>query len=78
LPPDIQKIIQQVSDEWPEKEAANWFALEKSGKDFGVSKGVKSSPSSKEENDKVVKAIQPLFDDYVQKMKKAGLPGKKR
>jgi TRAP-type C4-dicarboxylate transport system substrate-binding protein len=75
LPPDIQKIVQQVSDEWIEKDAANWFNKEKSGRDFGVAKGVKVITFSKEENDKVVKAIEPLFGDYVQSMKKLGLPG---
>ena len=75
LPPDVQKIVQQVSDEWIEKDAANWFNLEKSGRDYGVNKGVKVLTFSKEENDKVAKAIRPLLDDYVQSMKKLGLPG---
>jgi len=75
LPPDIRTIIQQVSDGWGEKDASNWFTIEKSGKDFGVKHGVKVIAFSKEDNEKAMKAVKPLLDEYVQNMKKAGLPG---
>jgi TRAP-type C4-dicarboxylate transport system substrate-binding protein len=37
LPPDMQKIIQQVSDGWGEKDANNWFTIEKPGKELKMS-----------------------------------------
>lgn len=75
LPPDIQKSVEQVSDGQSEKDANNWFTIEKSGKDYGLKMGIKVSAFSKEDNEKANKAVRPLLDEYVQNMKKAGLPG---
>ena len=75
LPPDIQKIIDAMSVEYIEKYAAMWDDIEKSGKAYLVKRGNKIITLSKEEEAKWVEKAQPIFDDYVKKMKEKGLPG---
>jgi TRAP-type C4-dicarboxylate transport system substrate-binding protein len=75
LPPDIQKIIDTMSAEYIEKYAAMWDDIEKSGKAYLVKRGNKINTLTKEEEAKWVEKAQPIFDDYVKKMKEKGLPG---
>jgi TRAP-type C4-dicarboxylate transport system substrate-binding protein len=75
LPPDIQKIIDTMSKEYIEKYAAMWDDIEISGKAYLVKRGNKITTLSKEEEAKWVEKAQPIFDDYVKKMKEKGLPG---
>ena len=75
LPPDIQKIIDTMSKEYIEKYAAMWDDIEISGKAYLVKRGNKINTLSKEEEAKWVEKAQPIFDDYVKKMKEKGLPG---
>jgi len=75
FPPDIQKIIRQINEEWIGKEANDWETIEKSGRDFAQKLGNKIIPLPKEENEKVAKAVKPLLDEYVNSMKTKGLPG---
>jgi len=75
MPPDIQKIIDAMSPEYIEKYAAMWDDIEKSGKAYLVKRGNKIISLSKEEEARWVAKAQPIFDDYVKKMKEKGLPG---
>ena len=75
LPPDIQKIIDTMSTEYIEKYAAMWDDIEISGKAYLVKRGNKINTLSKEEEAKWVEKAQPIFDDYVKKMKEKSLPG---
>lgn len=75
LPPDIQKIIDGMSPEYIEKYAAMWDDIEKSGKAYLVKRGNKIISLPKEEEAKWVEKAQPIFDDYVKRMKEKGLPG---
>jgi TRAP-type C4-dicarboxylate transport system substrate-binding protein len=75
LPPDAQKIIGKINEEWIEKEGKNWDRIDKSGREFGLKLGNKIITLSQEENERVAKAVRPLFDEYVKKMKGNGLPG---
>ena len=75
LPPDIQKIIDTMSKEYIEKYAAMWDDIEISGKAYLVKRGNKINTLSKEEEAKWVEKAQPIFDEYVKKMKEKGLPG---
>lgn len=75
FPPDIQKIIDTMSVEYIEKYAAMWDDIEKSGKAYLLKRGNKINTLSKEEEAKWVEKAQPIFDDYVKKMKEKGLPG---
>lgn len=75
LPPDIQKIIEKVNDEWIEKTGKVWDEVDKAGKEFTVKLGNQIISLSKEENEKWAKAVRPLLDEYVKNMKDKGLPG---
>jgi TRAP-type C4-dicarboxylate transport system substrate-binding protein len=75
LPPDIQKIIDQINEEWLEKTARLWDSMDVEGKKFSEAKGIKFIPLSKEENARWVGKVKPLMDDYVKDMKAKNLPG---
>jgi TRAP-type C4-dicarboxylate transport system substrate-binding protein len=75
LPKDVQQIIEQINEEWIEKQAKLWDQLDKEAQDYAVSKGVKMVQVSKEEQAKWVPKIRPLLDSYVKDVKKKGLPG---
>ncbi len=75
LPPDIQKIIEKVNEEWIEKTGKVWDEIDKAGKEFTLKLGNQIIPLSKEDNEKWAKAVRPLLDDYVKNMKDKGLPG---
>ena len=75
LPPDIQKIIEKVNEEWIVKTGRLWDDIDKSGKEFALKLGNKIISLPKGENEKWVKAVSPLLEEYVKKMKEKGLPG---
>jgi TRAP-type C4-dicarboxylate transport system substrate-binding protein len=75
LPPDIQKIIEKVNEEWIEKTGRAWDEIDKAGRDFTLKLGNKIISLSKEENEKFAKAVRPILDEYVNNMKAKGLPG---
>ena len=75
LPPDVQKVIDGMSPEYIEKYAVMWDDIEKSGKEYCIKKGNKIITLDKAEQAKWVAKAEPLFDDYVKRMKAKNLPG---
>ncbi len=75
LPPDIQKIIHEVNEEWIIKTGFMWDEVDRRGKEFALKLGHKMIPLPKEEEERWIKALEPLFDEYVRNMKAKGLPG---
>jgi len=75
LPPDIQKIIDQLNEEWVEKVAKTWDDIDKEGKDFSLKLGNKTISLPNQEGERWKKAVQPVLDDYVKMTKEQGLPG---
>jgi TRAP-type transport system periplasmic protein len=75
LPPDVQKIIETVNEEWIVKQARVWDEVDASGMEFTKKRGSQIIPLSQEEDAKWAKAVQPMFEDYVKRMKDKGLPG---
>jgi TRAP-type C4-dicarboxylate transport system substrate-binding protein len=75
LPPDIQKIFEQASEEWAEKTGALWDSTDQDGIKFITEKGVKMLPLSKEEDARWAEAVKPLLNAYVEEMKGKNLPG---
>lgn len=75
LPPDIQKILDQVSYEWIEKTGKGWDDIDRDAIEFAKTKGMKVTTISKEEQAVTVKKMKPLLDAYLMNMKKLGLPG---
>jgi len=75
LPPDIQKSIDQVSQEWIVKTGKGWDEIDKEGRDFTLSKGNQIIQLTQEEDARWAKMVQPILDDYVTSMKTKNLPG---
>jgi TRAP-type C4-dicarboxylate transport system substrate-binding protein len=75
FPPDIQNILDKVNEEWIPKSGALWDELDKSATDFILKRGNKIISLSVEEQERWTKAVRPLLDDYVSRMKAKGLPG---
>lgn len=75
LSPDVQQIIEQVNEEYAEKQGRLWDEIDKAGREFTLSRGNKIIPLSQDEDWKWQKAVKPILDDYVKSMKDKGLPG---
>ncbi len=75
LPPDVQKVIEEVNKEWIEKTGKAWDEIDKEGEVVTKERGNKVVPLSKEEDEKWAKLVQPLLDGYVKDMKAKNLPG---
>jgi TRAP-type transport system periplasmic protein len=75
LPPEIQKTIDQVNQEWIMKTGNGWDEIDKEGREFTLSKGNQVISLAKEEDTKWAKLVQPILDEYVANMKAKNLPG---
>jgi TRAP-type C4-dicarboxylate transport system substrate-binding protein len=75
LPPDIQKIIEKINEEWIEKTGRLWEEIDKAGREFTLKLGNQIISLSKEENERFAKAVGPMLDEYVKSMREKGLPG---
>lgn len=75
LPPDIQQIIDRINEEWIEKAGRTWDDIDKEGREYGISKGLKVFKIPPEEARISVEKMKPLLDAYVKRMKEKGLPG---
>jgi TRAP-type C4-dicarboxylate transport system substrate-binding protein len=75
LPPDVQKTIDQVNQEWIVKTGKGWDEIDKEGREFTLSKGNQIVPLTKEEDEKWAKLVRPILDEYVANMKAKNLPG---
>jgi TRAP-type C4-dicarboxylate transport system substrate-binding protein len=74
ISPGDQKIIEQINEEWIVKHGEAWDEVDKEGRDFSKRLGHKYIPLSKAEGKKWVKAVQPLFDEYMKEKTAKGLP----
>lgn len=75
IPPEQQKIIEQINQEWIEKHGKLWDQWDKDAKDLSLKRGNKVITLSAQENARWHAKAEPLFADYVKKMKDKGLPG---
>ena len=76
LPPDIQKIIEQINSEWIEKQGKLWDELDKEGKDYYLQTGGKIITLSNEEDARWTKLLRPILDEYLKEKEAMGLPAK--
>ncbi|MBW1773971.1 MAG: TRAP transporter substrate-binding protein [Deltaproteobacteria bacterium] len=74
LPGDVQKIIDEVSAQWPAKQGRVWDKLDKMGKDFTLKKGNKVITLSPEESARWANAVKPVVADYIKSRSAKGLP----
>lgn len=75
LPPDIQKIVDDMSLQYIDKYAAMWDEVEKQAKEYTIKRGNKIITLTRSEDDRWAEVARPLFDDYLKKMKEKNLPG---
>jgi TRAP-type C4-dicarboxylate transport system substrate-binding protein len=75
IPPDLQKIIDQVSEEFAEKQGKLWDELDKEGEEALLKKGGKMITLPKDEQARWKAQLKPILDEYVKNMKAKGLPG---
>ena len=76
LPDDVKATIQQINQEWVAKHGKAWDESDAKGKAFLLEKGGKIIPLSPEEGQKWKNAVNPVLDEYAEKVQKKGLPGK--
>lgn len=75
LPPDIQKVFNEVNEEWIEKQGRVWVEIENKGIEFTKNKGNQIIYLSKEEDARWAAAVKPIQDDYLKSTKAKSLPG---
>jgi TRAP-type C4-dicarboxylate transport system substrate-binding protein len=75
FPQDVQKIIEQINQEWIEKQGAAWDEIDKTAFDYVKSKGHNFITLPPAEQQRWAGAVKPLLDQYVKSMKARGLPG---
>lgn len=72
IPPDLQKIISEINEEWIHKHAAAWDSSDMEGIIYFLSQGGTMIGLDKKESEKWRAAVAPVIDDYVADMKKKG------
>ncbi|MBI5521155.1 MAG: TRAP transporter substrate-binding protein [Desulfarculus sp.] len=75
LPPDVQKIIEEINAEWIEKQGQQWNELDQEARQFGQEKGVTMVKATPQEEAEVAEKMKPLFAKYVKGAQEKGLPG---
>ena len=74
LSPENRKIIEQVNEEWIVKTGQAWDDIDKAGYDFYQKQGGKLTQLDKTEDARWIKAVQPVFDEYLKEKTAKGLP----
>ena len=77
LPSDVQKTIEQINAEWAVKHGKAWDTSDYEGVRYTLSLGNSLIGIDKEEAAKWKKAVQPVFDKYLETTEKRGVPGEK-
>ena len=75
LPEDIQQIIEEVNDEWIEKQGAAWDESDREGTEFVKSLGHEFITLAPEEEAALVSAVHPILAEYADAAEAKGLPG---
>ncbi len=75
ISPEDQKIIEQINQEWIEKQGKLWNELEDQARQVFLEKGKKVIELPTEEDERWTKLLQPILAQYVQSMKAKNLPG---
>ena len=76
LPPDIQKVFEEVSAEWIPKTGEAWVASDEAGREYSLSLGNELIPLSEEENARWKTKAQVAVDSYIEETEKLNLPAK--
>jgi len=77
LPKDVQKVFEEVSNQWIDVHGKAWDNLDMEGRKYTLSLGNKIIPLSKTESARWKKAVRPMLTEYSQTTAAKGLPGQK-
>jgi len=77
LPPDIQKVFDEVGEEWVDVHGDVWDSADREGLKFVIEMGKKIHALSPAQEKLWLQSISPIIIDYQAKMEKRGLPAKK-
>jgi len=75
LPADVQKVFDEVSQEWIDVHGETWDADDAAGREFTLSLGNEILELSDSENARWIDAVQPIIDGYATSTKEKGLAG---
>jgi len=76
LPPDVQKVVDDMSQEYIEKYGQMWADINAEGKDWLRERGVEFISLSPEEQVRwYEKGAKPVVEAYLKEMKEKVLPG---
>ncbi len=75
LPPDVQKVIQEINVEWAQKQGKVWDQADIDGTAYAKSKGGEMIEIEASEAEKWAKAVKPIQDYYMKEAKGRGVPG---
>ena len=77
LPPDIQKVFDEVGEEWVDVHGDVWDSVDRAGLKFVIEMGKKIHALSPAQEKLWIQSISPIIIEYQAKMEERGLPGKK-
>lgn len=76
IPADLQKIIQEINGEWVGKHGEAWDESDQQGLEYFKSLNREVIELSDAEANQWKTTIEPVIDDYIDKMNKGGFDGK--
>jgi len=77
LPPDVQKVFDDVSREWIDVHGKAWDEADKEGRAFTLSLGNQIITLPAQESARWKKAVRPTIDEYIKESEQKGVPGRK-
>ena len=75
LPPDIQKLFDEVSREWVDRHGRAWDQADAEGRKFAAELNRRFLTLAADEKPRWKAAVQGILDDYVKNTADKGLPG---
>ena len=76
LPPDIQRIFTEVSEEWIDKHGQAWNDADAAARDMLAEMGKKVEWLSEEETARWRERISPMLNQFAEHAEARGLPGR--
>ena len=76
LPKDLQKIMEDVSEEWIGVHGETWDRGDDEGRAYTLSQGNEIIALSEKENKRWAEAVGPVIENYISATEEKGLPGK--
>ncbi len=76
LPPDVQKTIQEINQEWAVKHGEAWDSSDQEGLDYFKKQGGQLIELDKQESARWKTAVAPIIDNYAKTLDEKGFNGK--